>query len=189
MSSPTATPLRELAAQPFDLLLALEARAVAATPATGIAAAADEWVGVAFRLGTEHFLAAREDTREVLAVPARLTRVPGARPWLRGLHNVRGQLLPVIDLRQFLGGSPTAIQRQSRLLVVQHREAPAALLVDEVLGFRRFPEATFTGEPPPMLLRCEHYLAGVFRREAETWPVFSLRRLVESPAFLAAARP
>lgn len=188
MSSPTATPLRELVPQPFDLLLALEARAVAATPATGIAAGTDEWVGVAFRLGTESFLAAREDTREVLAVPPRLTRVPGARSWIRGLHNVRGQLLPVIDLRQFLGGGATPIQRQSRLLVVQHREVPAALLVDEVLGFRRFPEATFVAEPPPMLLRCEHYLAGVFRRETETWPVFSLRRLVESPAFLAAAR-
>ena len=181
-------PLRELVQQPFELLAALEARALAIVPPTGTSVAGGEWVGVAFRLGTEQFLAAREETREVLAVPPRLTRVPGARPWLRGLHNVRGQLLPVIDLRQFLGGPVTPIQRQSRLLVVQHREVPAGLLVDEVLGFRRFPEATFSPEAPPVLLRCEHYLAGVFRRDAEAWPVFGLRRLVESPAFLAAAR-
>ena len=188
MTPTTAKPLRDLVQQPFDLLAALEARTLAAVPATGIAAAGDEWVGVAFRLGTEQFVASREETREVLAVPPRLTRVPGARPWLRGLHNVRGQLLPVIDLRQFLGGGVTAVHRQSRLLVVQHREVPVALLVDEVPGFRRFPLAALGPEPPPVLLRCEHYLTGVFRRDGETWPVFGLRRLVESPAFLAAAR-
>lgn len=180
-------PLRELRDRPYELLLALEARgAVAALPA-GAAAAGNEWVGVAFRLGTETFLAAREETREVLAVPPQLTRVPGARPWVRGLHNVRGQLLPVIDLRQFLGSGVTAVQRQSRVLVVQHREVPVGLLVDEVLGFRRFPESAFEPVPPPTLIRCEHYLAGVFRSEGEGWPVFGLRRLVESPAFLAAA--
>ena len=182
------SPLRELRDQPFELLLALEARAVAAEAPAGAAVVTDEWVGVAFRLGTETFLAAREETREVLAVPAQLTRVPGARPWVRGLHNVRGQLLPIIDLRQFLGSGVTTVQRQSRVLVVQHREVPVGLLVDEVLGFRRFPESTFEPVPPPTLVRCEHYLAGVFRREGEAWPVFGLRRLVESPAFLAAAR-
>lgn len=180
-------PLRELRDRPFELLLALEAQTVATLPPTGVAAAGDEWVGVAFRLGNETFLAAREETREVLAVPPQLTRVPGARPWVRGLHNVRGQLLPVIDLRQFLGSGVTAVQRQSRVLVVQHREVPVGLLVDEVLGFRRFPESSFEPVPPPTLVRCEHYLAGVFRSEGAAWPVFGLRRLVESPAFLAAA--
>ncbi len=180
--------LRELRDRPFELLLALEARAAAAAPPTGVAAAGNEWVGVAFRLGTETFLAAREETREVLAVPPQLTRVPGARPWVRGLHNVRGQLLPIIDLRQFLGSGVIAVQRQSRVLVVQHREVPVGLLVDEVLGFRRFPESTFEPVPPPTLVRCEHFLAGVFRSEDAAWPVFSLRRLVESPAFLAAAK-
>jgi twitching motility protein PilI len=186
--SATVATLRHLTDQPFELLLAMEQRALAAAPTAGITAAADEWVGVAFRLGTETFLAAREDTREVLAVPPKLTRVPWARSWVRGLHNVRGQLLPIIDLRQFLGGGVTPVQRQTRVLVVQHREVPAGLLVDEVLGFRRFPAAAFSAEVPPTLLRCDHYLAGLYRREAEMWPVFALRRLVESPAFLMAAR-
>jgi chemotaxis signal transduction protein len=56
--------------------------------------------------------------------------------------------------------------------------------VDEVLGFRRFNEQDFHGEPPPTIIRCERYLAGSFRRGTEAWPVFSLKRLVESPAFL-----
>ncbi len=100
----------------------------------------------------------------MLGVPAGMTRVPGAKPWIKGLANVRGQLLPIIDLRQFLGSGMTPITRNTRVMVVNHREIPAGLLVDEVLGFRRFAEGEFTGDAPPTVARCERYLAGAFRR-------------------------
>jgi len=112
--------------------------------------------------------------------------VPGARSWIRGLANVRGQLLPVIDLRQYLGAGVTNNGRNVRIVVANHREIPAGLMVDEVLGFRRFADSEFGPEPPPTLLRCERYLAGGFRRGAETWAVMSLKLLVESPSFLQA---
>jgi chemotaxis signal transduction protein len=67
-----------------------------------------------------------------------MTRVPGAKLWIKGIANVRGQLLPIIDLRQFLGSGTTPVNRNTRILVVNHREIPAGLIVDEVLGFRRF---------------------------------------------------
>ena len=100
---------------------------------------------------------------------------------------MRGQLLPVVDLRAFLGGGATNTNRSTRVLVAQHREVPAGLLVDEVLGFRRFNEGEFSNAPPPTIARCERYLAGAFRRGNESWPVFSLRTLLESPEFLQAA--
>ena len=77
--------------------------------------------------------------------------------------------------------------RSTRVLVAHHREVPAGLLVDEVLGFRRFADGEFSGHPPPTIARCERYLAGAFRRGPESWPVFSLRTLLESPEFLQAA--
>jgi twitching motility protein PilI len=73
------------------------------------------------------------------------------------------------------------------VVVVHHREIPAGLLVDEVLGFRRFAENEFTGDAPPTVARCERYLAGAFRRGPEQWPVLSLRAVLESPAFAEAA--
>jgi twitching motility protein PilI len=183
----TAT-LKSLRDQPFELLRELERLARIATTGKGREVGTDrEWVGVAFRLGSENFLVAREETREVLGFPAMLTRVPGARSWIRGLANVRGQLLPVVDLRAFLNAGSTGAGRSSRVLVAHHREVPAGLLVDEVLGFRRFADAEFTPTVPPTILRCERYLAGAFKRSAESWPVFSLRSLLESPEFLHAA--
>jgi twitching motility protein PilI len=178
--------LRELRDRPFELLRELERRGRAAAGARD-GSAGREWVGVAFRLGPESFLVAREETREVMALPPSLTRVPGARAWIRGLANVRGQLLPVIDLRQYLGSGTTGPGRNVRVLVVNHRDFPAGLLVDEVLGFRRFADAEFEPMPPPTLVRCERFLAGAFRRGSEAWPVLSLMLLVESPTFLQAA--
>ena len=180
--------IRALRDRPYDLLREVDRRARAAAqgkPETDVSGA--EWVGIAFRLGGEAFLMAREEIREVMGYPAAVTRVPGTRAWIRGLCNLRGQLLPVIDLRAFLGTGPAALTRASRLLVANHREIPAGLVVDEVMGFRRFHESEFSADLPPTLLRCERYLAGTFKRGPEVWPVFSVRILLESPAFQQAA--
>ncbi len=183
-----ASALRSLRDRPYELLRELDRRARSMaqgqpeTTATGA-----EWVGIAFRLGGEAFLLAREETREVMGYPAAVTRVPGAKSWIRGLSNVRGQLLPVVDLRAFLGSGSASPTRATRLLVANHREIPAGLVVDEVMGFRRFYESEFSADLPPTLLRCERYLAGAFKRGAEVWPVFSVRSLLESQQFLQAA--
>jgi twitching motility protein PilI len=180
--------LHALRDRPFELLAALERRGRSASAAPGEdASAGREWVGVALRMAGELYLVAREETREVLSVPTQVTRVPGAKPWIKGLANIRGSLLPIIDLRQFLGSGTTPGTRNTRIIVVNHREVPAGLLVDEVLGFRRFAETEFSGETLPTIVRCERYLAGAFRRAAEQWPVLSLRLLVENPGFLDAA--
>jgi twitching motility protein PilI len=182
------TSLRSLRDRPFELLKELEKRSRAVTAGTvADASVGREWVGVAFRMGGETFLVAREETREVLGYPTVVTRIPGAKSWVKGLANVRGQLLPMLDLRQFLGSGATASGRNTRVVVVNHREIPAGLMVDEVLGFRRFAEAEFNAEAPPTVIRCESYLAGAFRRGGEVWPVLSLKSLVESQSFLQAA--
>jgi twitching motility protein PilI len=184
----TAGELRSLRDRPYELLRELDRRArIAAQGQPESVASGAEWVGIAFRLGGEAFLMAREETREVMGSPAAVTRVPGARSWVRGLSNLRGQLLPIIDLRAFLGSGTTTITRTTRVLVANHREIPAGLLVDEVMGFRRFYESEFSTDLPPTLLRCERYLAGAFKRGAEVWPVFSVRTLLESQPFLQAA--
>jgi len=180
--------LRSLRDRPFELLKELERRSRptaaggAPDPAVG-----QEWVGVALRMGGETFLVAREETREVLGLPAVVTRIPGTKAWVRGLANVRGQLLPMLDLRLFLGSGTTPAGRNTRVVVVNHREIPAGLIVDEVLGFRRFAEKEFNVEPPPTVIRGDIYLAVAFRRVGEVWPVLSLKTLVESESFLQAA--
>lgn len=180
--------LRGLREHPFDLLREMERRSkVAAAGFQGGDVSADEWVGIGFRLGTERFAVERGEVREVLMVPGVVTRVPGAKAWLRGIANVRGHLLPLVSLREFLGAGPGGSERTARVLVAQSTEMPVGLIVDEVYGFRRFLDRERVGESPATLIRCERFLAGQFRRGDETWPVFSLARLLDDRDFQRAA--
>jgi twitching motility protein PilI len=185
---PDEVSLKALRDRPFELLAELERRGRSVSAQVGQEnTAGREWVGVALRMAGELFLVAREETREVLSMPATLTRVPGAKAWIKGLANVRGQLLPIIDLRQFLGSGVTPLTRNTRIIVVNHREIPAGLVVDEVLGFRRFAETEFSADAPPTVVRCDRFMAGAFRRGPEQWPVLSLRSTLESSSFSEAA--
>ena len=180
--------LRDLSEKPFELLVELERRAKQAiADREGGTGAIDEWVGVAFRIGSDQFVAPRDEVREVLPIPEMLTRVPGAKPWLKGIANVRGHLLPIADLKAFLGGGISMADRHARVLVVNHRESPTGLMVDEVTGFRRFDRDKFKNDTPHTVVRCEGYLDGVYRTGGDSWPVFSLFGLVEDELFLQAA--
>ena len=63
--------LRALRDRPFELLKELEKRSRTATPGNVAGEEAKEWVGVAFRMGGETFLVAREETREVWGIRSR----------------------------------------------------------------------------------------------------------------------
>ncbi|MDH3506196.1 MAG: chemotaxis protein CheW [Gammaproteobacteria bacterium] len=181
--------LTELHDRPYELLLAMEeqARAAAVRREGKHAERGGEWIGVGFRLGTDHFVTDRADVKEVLSVPEFMTRVPGAKSWLRGIANVRGQLITVVDLKAFLGGGISMLDRRSRVLVASSRDVPTGLLVDEVLGFRRFNASDYRSDAITPMIRCEGYIEGSYRRGAEAWPFFRLPKLLADEQFLSAA--
>ena len=78
------TSLKSLRDRPFELLKEMERRSRPVTAAAAPdAAEGREWVGVACRMGGETFLIAREETREVLGFPTVITRIPGAKSWVK----------------------------------------------------------------------------------------------------------
>lgn len=182
-----STDLAALVDQPFDLLQELERRSRLAVAGQGSGAVADEWVGIGFRIGQEQFVAGREQVREVLMLPDALTRVPGAKRWLLGIANLRGHLLPLVDLKMMLGSGRTSLRRMTRVISVNHREIPAGLVVDEVQGFRRFRDTEFIDQWSQTAVRCDRFVSGAYQRGQDTWPIFGLYDLLESSAFLQAA--
>ena len=179
--------LASLVKQPFELLREIERRSAVAQSGAAGGALPSEWVGVGFRIGEEQFVADREQVREVLMLPESMSRVPGAKRWLLGIANLRGQLLPLIDVKLMLGSGRTSLRRTTRVVSVNHREIPAGLVVDEVLGFRRFNENEYGDKAGETVVRCDRFLKGAYERNEESWPVFNLFDLVESNLFLQAA--
>ena len=179
--------LASLVEQPFELLREMERRSAAAQSGAGGTALPAEWVGVAFRIGEERFLADRDQVREVLMLPESMTRVPGAKRWLLGIANLRGHLLPLVDVKLMLGSGRTSLRRTTRVISVNHREIPAGLVVDEVMGFRRFMDQDRSDQVPDTVVRCERFLEGSYRRNEDVWPIFNIFDLLESNLFLQAA--
>jgi twitching motility protein PilI len=183
----TVADLTALVGQPFDLLQELERRSRAAIAGKGSGELITEWVGVGFRIGQEQFVASRDQVREVLMLPDTMTRVPGAKRWVLGIANLRGHLLPLIDLKLLLGSGRTTLRRNTRVISINHREVPAGLVVDEVLGFRRFMQDELQENWPETAVRCDRFIKGAYERGQDIWPIFSLYDLVESGTFLQAA--
>jgi twitching motility protein PilI len=179
--------LKALVEQPFDLLKELESRSRAAVTGKGAGALPAEWVGIGFRIGQEQFVANRSQVREVLMLPEAMTRVPGAKRWILGIANLRGHLLPLIDVKMMFGSGRTSLRRVTRVISVNHREIPAGLVVDEVLGFRRFMDNEFTESWPQTAIRCDRFLSGAYQRGQDIWPIFGLYDLIESNTYLQAA--
>lgn len=93
-----------------------------------------------FRLGSEWLALPTAAVREV-ADPMPIRRLPHRDdPRLRGLVNLRGEVLPCVDLARLLGSAPPAGKQDrawERMLVIEREGAAWAFLVDEVEGIRR----------------------------------------------------
>jgi twitching motility protein PilI len=146
----------------------------------------DEWNGIGFKVGDLHMVAPLGHVVEILTYPE-LSRVPGAKSWVMGIANIRGNLLPVMDMKNYLFGQPSSIKKQSRVLVLNHRGVFSGLLVDEVMGMRRFFAETRTLTPPETDVSVKPYIEHIYKQNNEQWLVFSMHRLAESPLFMQVA--
>lgn len=147
----------------------------------------DQWSGIGFRLLGQHFVATMGEVTEVLPIP-RYTAVPGVKPWMRGLANVRGRLLPVMDLPHYFQQSSQVPEARRRVLVVDMGDVFSGLIVDEVFGMQHFPVRDYREQASALVARSlQPYLQGAFWREGVDWNIFSLHRLVSEPAFMQAA--
>lgn len=168
---------------PFALLRDMQQQSMANT--IGLpqeVQAAVLWSGVGFRLGEMQLVAPLDQVLEVLPSPA-ITLVPGTKPWLKGVANVRGNLLTIVDLCEYFGKPPVFVDDRARLMVMNVPGLNTALLVNEVLGLRHFDEETerqdLSGLDDPVMA----HLSSGFLRDGALWGVFDMNSLADNPAF------
>lgn len=105
-----------------------------------------------FKLAKEEYGIEILKVRELIGL-LEITRVPRTKPYIRGLINLRGKVIPVVDLRTKFGMPLAQPTSQTVIIVVQVESGSATLtmgvLVDEVLEVRAIAEADI--EAPPAL--------------------------------------
>ncbi|MDZ7825394.1 MAG: chemotaxis protein CheW [Gammaproteobacteria bacterium] len=125
------------AAEAFDILRAQARGATrSALPLPSQERVTRTWRGLAFNVGATRLVSALGEVLEVIAVPT-LTRVRVA-SWVSGVANLRGRLLPVIDLCGYLGLEATSPRREWRVLVVQDGDLFCGLMVEQSFGMLQF---------------------------------------------------
>jgi len=115
---------------------------------SGIAGDDDTQV-VIFRLGAEEFGVPIMSVQEIVRVPESLTRVPKTPPWVEGVINLRGTVLPVVDQRARFGMPVIERQEGQRIMVYTLNGVRTGFIVDSVAEVLRIPRDAI--EPSPQL--------------------------------------
>jgi twitching motility protein PilI len=144
------------------------------------------WSSIGFRVADTSFIVELKGSSEIFPLPEHITPVPKSQDWVFGLVNLRGELMPVFDLNQFLGQGKTKLNKRSRVMVINHPEMATSVLVDEVFGLKHFQHA-----PQEQALALDSqwapYVSSQMQLEDKTWYVFNFNQLIEDERFLNAA--
>jgi len=89
--------------------------------------------GVILRFAGARYAVDMSTVAEVVPVPS-MTRVPGGPPWLSGVVNWRGRVLPVLDLRPLVGAPLSPMPTSSRLVVLAEEDVEVGVIADMVPG-------------------------------------------------------
>lgn len=100
----------------------------------------------AFRVGEEEYVVDLKRVREVVT-PLRVRPVPLAPDAIEGVVDLRGEVIPLVDVRRRFGLPPAPPSRKARMLVVRVEGRLQALLVDAVLEVMRIPRSSIRPAP------------------------------------------
>lgn len=173
---------------PFEALVELDQQCRATDEARAIDqdSAEEQWSGLAYRVGDLYLLSELTEVAEVIVCPP-LTRVPATKRWLKGVANIRGTVLPIIDLKAFLGHGNVSRNNKSRVLVMRAGQLSVGLLVDEVIGRFKIAESqqlpVTDGVPNDIAAYVDHY----YRDEDKSFWFFRYQMLVRAPEFITAS--
>ncbi len=137
-----------------------------------------------FLLAGERYAFPLNTVREVCRVHG-ITPLPGLPSAVLGATGLRGEVLPVLDLRRILRLPEEPLGPASRLLVVQHETTIAALLVDQVEDIVELQPATI--EPPPSSTADDSWtlLEGIAHEGSRTTRLLDPARLLEAVRYAA----
>mgnify|MGYP003411644590 FL=1 len=167
----------------FDLLQDYEQRSLVHAPGRPeMIEAAGHWRGVGYRLGKRRFVSSFDEIVEIITLPG-VTPVPGANPWMLGVANVRGNLIPVVDLKQFLDGERTVVHDGQRVLVIRQAGGNVAVLIDELYGQRTFNDTHRFELEEPYEGRYGNFVGQTYLLNDSQWGVFNMSLLARTPEF------
>jgi purine-binding chemotaxis protein CheW len=134
---------------------------------------------VGFRVGHETFGVPIAMVHEILRVPE-ITAVPDSPACVEGVINLRGKIVPVVDLRKRFGQQPQSNGKKNRILVAEVESKLVGLMVDTASEVLKLPPAEI--EPPPSALTGgeQNYVSGVGKINGRLIILLDLKRILRA---------
>jgi len=145
-----------------------------------------EWQGLGFQIGGLRLVASMGEISEIMQVP-KLAPLPGVKSWILGIANVRGRLVPVIDLHDYTGMAPTVPMSRWRVLMVEDEDLVAGLLVEQSLGIQHFLSASYEDAIAEAVEGLKPYIRGAFRHGGRIYYEAHLKSILRDEKFFDVA--
>jgi purine-binding chemotaxis protein CheW len=143
-----------------------ERRAVEATEHLATFCLADEEYGVDVRM-----------VQEIIRV-SEITQVPRAPEFIKGVINLRGRVIPVVDLKRKLNLGEVLESRKARIVVVKVQDRLIGLLVDSASQVLKVPVSSIEAAPEEVVEIAAHYIRGVAKLEKRLIILVDLHRIL-----------
>ncbi len=132
---------------------------------------------VTFFLGKEEYGLPISKVQEINRI-VDITRVPNSPQHIRGVINLRGKILPVIELKSRLNLGQTTIQKQSRIVVIEHSSKILGLMVDQVAQVQNISEEQIEDAPDEVIKIDENYINGVGKLDQRMVILLDLEKVI-----------
>ena len=136
---------------------------------------------VVFDLASEYYGVDIATVREIIRMQS-ITRVPGAPPFVEGIINLRGQVIPVVDLRKRLGLNVSDQTEDSRIVWVTINKNDVGVIVDAVTEVLRIPVSSI--DPPSAMVGGidSDCLRGIAKLESRLIILLDLNKVLSMPS-------
>ena len=133
---------------------------------------------VGFRLDNEDYAIAITKIQEIILMKP-ITRIPQVPDFIEGLINLRGSVIPIVNLRKRFGLLPREVDDETRTIVVNIQDKTVGCMVDAVTEVMRINRDQI--QPPPLsVLAISHqYISGLARLDDRLLIILDIERLFE----------
>jgi purine-binding chemotaxis protein CheW len=130
---------------------------------------------VIFELNSQHYALPIQETQEIIRM-TNITRVPNTSHYIEGIINLRGRIVPVINLNKRLNLPFKEYNDDTRVIVVEHNGQQVGMIVDNVQEVGKLSGEEI--EPPSVAGEDVGYLKGVVKKGENLWLLLNLDEII-----------
>ncbi len=139
---------------------------------------------VGFRLDNEDYAIAITKIQEIILMKP-ITRIPQVPDFIEGLINLRGSVIPIVNLRKRFGLPAREVDDETRTIVVNVHDKTVGCIVDAVTQVMRINRDQIQPPPLSVLAVAQQYIAGLARLEDRLLIILDIDRLFDEQGLAA----